>query len=91
MIAAVVDPIRARRALLEYRKAYECANRAPIGSPEFRAAMGELQRLAAELGAVGIDPASSWKESTKRKLRVPVPASRLDSMSAKRNGTHEQG
>ena len=70
----MTDPLRARQMLREYREAYERANRARIDSPKFRAAMDEVQRLAAELGSVGVDPASSWRESTKRKLRVPVPA-----------------
>ena len=75
IVPAVVDPICARQTLRVPRGIREREPRT-IGSPDFRAAMGEVRRLGAELGGVGVDPASSSKESTKRKLCVPVAASR---------------
>jgi hypothetical protein len=73
---ANTDALRARVALTEYHAACRRANIAPIGSPEFRDAMRLVQRLAAELEVVHVNPAQSWRERTRRTLRLPIPPPR---------------
>jgi hypothetical protein len=68
--------LRARAALAEYHAACERAQSAPLGSPEFADAMRLVRSLCAELEGLNVDPAASWRESTRRTLRLPVPPHR---------------
>ena len=68
--------LRARALLADYHTASARAQSAPIGSAEFAAAMRDVRSLCAELERLNVDPAASWRESTRRALRLPVPPHR---------------
>ena len=65
---AMADTLLERQLLREYREAYERANSARIGSPAFRAAMAEVQRLSRELVAAGVARAT-WLGGNNRRRR----------------------
>ncbi len=64
--------MRAREAVEAYHAAQERANRAALGSGEYRDALAEVSRLYAELLALGIDANATWREGTRRKFRLDV-------------------
>ena len=72
----MADGIDPRDAVHEYYAAQDRAKSAPIGSGAFQRAMSDVQRLCRELARVGVDPLTSWREGTRRKLRAPVPPRR---------------
>ncbi len=59
----------AREVVARYRAAYERANSAGIGTPEFAEAMTEVRRAWQELKAAGIEPNETWRARQQDKLR----------------------
>ena len=78
--------VHARALLAEYHAASERAQSAPLGSVEFAAAMRDIRSLCAELERLNVDPAASWRESTRRALRLPVPPYRPGERARARRG-----
>lgn len=66
------DTERLRRALAEFHAAHARAEAATLGTDEFAAAMDTLRKLRDELAAGGVDPMTTWRESTQRALGHPA-------------------
>ncbi len=58
-----------REVVQRYHEAYERANSATIGTPEFVAAMAEVRRIWHELKAAGVQPNETWRRREQDKMR----------------------
>ncbi len=58
-----------REVVQRYHAAYERANSATIGTPEFVNAMAEVRRIWQQLRAAGVQPNETWRRGQQDKMR----------------------